>query len=262
MQAITLGGLQGIFEWLPVSSEAVITLLSLQFIEGITTQESIALALYLHMGTFLAALVYFRKEVGGLLRQTIAYKKADEETKKTINFYVVATLVSGVLGYLIFRGIVGLESWLEPQKVAITIILGMLLLITGVVQLLSRHSGPRSPKDLTATDSVFVGIAQGFAVIPGISRSGFTISALLLRGVDDNHSLKLSFILSLPIVLFGNIFLNTSSFIFTPELFLALVASFVLGLLTIRALLEVANKIKFGWFVLIFGALVIGSVFI
>ncbi|MDP3953207.1 MAG: undecaprenyl-diphosphate phosphatase [bacterium] len=262
IEAIVLGIAQGITEWVPVSSEGVTVLLGVNFFDGITATELIRLSLYLHLGTFLAALFYFRKDVGALLKQLFGYRKADEKVKATLNFYVLATLVSGGLGYILIRSIEGLEGFLGSTSKAIVIGLGVLLLVTGFFQLGKRRAGQRLAGDANLTDSLLTGVAQGLAVLPGLSRSGMTVATLLLRDFDDAQSLKMSFILSLPIVLVGNILLNTTRFVFTGELFMALLLAFLIGLATIHALLKFAKKIRFGYFVIFFGVLVLASVFI
>jgi len=98
--------------------------------------------------------------------------------------------------------------------------------------------------------------------LPGLCRSGFTVSALLLRLFDVQDALKLSFFMSLPIVLAGNIILNFNDLIFSNELIWGLIFSFIFGLLTIDLLLKIAKRINFGYFVLIFGLLLLGSVFV
>ncbi len=262
IEAIILGIAQGISEWIPISSEGLTVLIGVNFFDGISATELIRLSLYLHLGTFLAALLYFRKEVVHLLKQLLAYRKADQGTKSTLNFYLIATVVSGALGYALIRGVEGLEGALGSTSKAIVIALGVLLLITGAFQLGKRGVGRRKVADATLTDSLLAGVAQGLAVLPGLSRSGMTVATFLLRDFEDTQSLKMSFILSLPIVLVGNVLLNTTNFAFTAELFVALLLSFLLGISTIHALLKFAKKIRFGWFVIFFGLLVLGSVFV
>jgi len=261
IQSIVLGIAQGITEWIPISSEGVTVYLGVNFFDGISATELIRLSLYLHLGTFLAALFYFRKDVMVLLKQLISYRNADQATKNTLNFYLVATTVSGLLGYGFIRLVEGLEGALDFTSQAIIIALGVLLLITGVVQLGKKNAGDRDVSNATLTDSILAGVAQGLAVLPGLSRSGMTVATFLLRGFGDSQSLKMSFILSLPIVLIGNILLNTASFVFTLELFLALTLAFLIGISTIHALLRFAKKVRFGYFVVVFGVLVLASAF-
>ena len=98
---------------------------------------------------------------------------------------------------------------------------------------------------------------QGLSTLPGISRSGSTVSVLLLDKVDKTEALRLSFLMSLPIVLAGNIFFNLKGFAFSFNMLYGLFFSFVFGILTIHALIKVSKKINFGYFVLIFGLLMI-----
>ncbi len=262
IEAIILGITQGVTEWIPISSEGVTVLLGVKFFDGITINELIRLSLYLHLGTFLAAVVYFKKDVVSLIKQLIGYRKADAGTKAALNFYVIATLISGVLGITILKLIEKLEGSLDLTSKAVVIALGVLLLITGLIQLKKKIEGQRSAEQANLMDSVLTGVAQGIAVLPGFSRSGMTISTLVLRGFDDAQSLKMSFILSLPLVLAGNILLNGINFVFTAELFVALLLSFLAGIASIHLLLRFAKRVKFGWFVIFFGVLVIVSAFI
>lgn len=257
-ETVLLGAIQGIVEWLPVSSEAAIVLTRVYLAESpISLSESIELALFLHMGTFLAAFVYFRKDVVEILRDLLRYPEAGEEQRRTIFFLFLATLISGLLGFGLLQLIEGLESEYRMTGSGITFLIGMLLLITGLVQLLAPDEGLKGPDSLGWLDGTVLGIAQGFAAMPGISRSGITVSALLLRRYRDRLSLRLSFLLSLPIVLGGNIILNYEAFYLSPRMGAGLLSSFVFGLLTIHGLLELAKSIRFEYFVFLFGGLTI-----
>ena len=262
VQAAILGVAQGVAEWIPISSEGITVLLGAVFFRGVTITELVHFSLFLHLGTFLAALAYFYKDVWELLRGTLFYRRADKATKKLINFYITTTVVSGVVGMLVLRAMRGLEDWISPTTRGVLVVLGGMLLITGVVQLRRRTNGERTAADVGLTDGIVAGIAQGISVIPGISRSGMTVATLLLRGVDDKPSLKLSFIMSLPVVLAGNVVLNTSEFVLTIQSLVSLVLAFIFGLLVIRYLLKAAERLRFGWFMLLFGGLVIASAFL
>ncbi|MCR4260877.1 MAG: undecaprenyl-diphosphate phosphatase [Candidatus Colwellbacteria bacterium] len=262
IEAIVLGIAQGLTEWIPISSEGVTVLLGVKFFDGITVTELIRLSLYLHLGTFLAAVVYFKKEIVALLKQLFKYPQADATTKAALNFYVIATLISGTLGLTILKLVEKLEGNFDLSSKVMVIALGILLLITGSIQLKRKIEGKREEGQANLMDSVLTGMAQGLSVLPGFSRSGMTVATLLLRGFDDARSLKMSFILSLPIVLAGNILLNAVNFVFTAELFVALALSFLVGMASIHFLLKFAERIKFGYFVIFFGVLVIASALI
>ena len=262
LEPIILGTIQGIAEWLPISSSGMITLVMSNFFEVTDISVLLQRALFLHLGTLLAALVYFRKEVLVLIKALFNYRKTDAETKNVLNFLIISTIIAGIVGITIGLFLFNLN--LELTGKTITLVIGILLLITAGLQLSPRRKGPRNEKDLKISDSILLGIAQGTAVIPGISRSGITISTMLLRKIDDTLALKLSFLMSIPIVLFGNIFLNLPdiSSTFTYRSLVGLLLSFALGMLTIHLLIKLTKKINFGYFVLIFAILTILAVLV
>jgi undecaprenyl-diphosphatase len=99
-------------------------------------------------------------------------------------------------------------------------------------------------------------------VLPGLSRSGLTVAALLFRKFEDTEALRLSFLMSLPIVLGGNIILNATSFELSPVAVWGVVTSFLFGLLTIHLLFRLAKKVNFAWFAVLFGVATIAAAFI
>lgn len=257
-EALILGMIQGIVEWLPVSSEAAIVLTRVYLSESpVSLSESIELALFLHMGTFMAALVYFWGDVLEILRGLVRYPEIEEGRRRTIVFLMVATLISGLFGFGILELISGLESEYTLTGSTITLLIGLLLLFTGFMQMVAPDDGLKDVDSLNWLDGCLLGFAQGLAAMPGISRSGITVSALLLRKYTDRQALRLSFLLSLPIVLGGNIILNYESFILSAPLAVGLSSSFIFGLLTIHGLLKLARSIRFEFFVFIFGFLTI-----
>ncbi|HLA23315.1 MAG TPA: undecaprenyl-diphosphate phosphatase [Candidatus Nanoarchaeia archaeon] len=259
-QQIILGIIQGVTEWIPISSEGLLLFVNSNFFEPIELNLFLRQALLLHLGTFFAALIYFRKEVLILTEGLFNYRYSDSETRRTLRFLFIATLISGVLGLAILNFIEIIQINEMPfTSATVNIVVGFFLLVTGIFQLRASNAGFRRAYHLKDSDSIFLGILQGFAVIPGLSRSGLTVSGLLFRKVNDTTALKLSFIMSLPIVLLGNVFLNFNSFIFIKEMFFALIVSFAFGLMTIHLLMEFSRKVKFGHFVIAFGLLVLAA---
>lgn len=260
LESIILGTIQGIAEWLPVSSEGMIFLVKSNFFyKGESIKEIAELALFLHFGTFLAALVYFRKDVLMLIKEFFRYKKAEEKNKKIINFLVISTLISGILGLGLLTLVDGFDrnSSLQNFTKYVNIIIGVLLLITAYLLIRAKKGGERNEENLKISDGVILGFVQAFSVLPGLSRSGLTVSALLIKKLNSETAIKLSFLMSLPIVLAGNIILNLKEFNLNINSFLGLCFSFGFGLLTINILLRLAKKINFGYFVLVFGLLMI-----
>jgi len=267
LENIILGTIQGIAEWLPISSEGLIFLVKTNFFQTGTVDELIHQALFLHLGTFFAALIYFRKETWFLLKNLLCYKKAESETKKVLNFLIISFLISGVLGYVIIRFLANLDIQLKSAGKMITAAIGVLLLITAGLQLKAKKTGLRKYANIKNSDSILLGFMQTLAALPGLSRSGLTVSALLLRKFDDHVALKLSFLMSLPITLAGNLVYNLPYVIKNVETIhelslLGVLFAFIFGFLTIGVLLKIAQKINFSYFVLGFAILTLLAVLI
>ena len=255
LEGIVLGIIQGITEWLPISSEGFIVLAEVHLFGQSNVRDMIYVALLLHLGTFLAALVYFRREVWTLIKALFQYRRATPVEQATLKFLVLSTLISGLLGFILLQTIIRLESYLLIPAKVLTGAIGLLLLITAWLQLTVKSGSPKNPGDLSYVDGLILGVVQGLAVLPGLSRSGLTVSTLLLRKFDDTHALTLSFLMSLPVVLGANIVLNLDHFSITPSNLLGCLLSFVFGLATIHLLLALSRKLNFGYFVLVFGLL-------
>ncbi len=262
-EAMVLGLIQGVVEWLPVSSEGALVLAKIHLFEGSAElTNTIKLSLFFHLGTFFSALVYFYDDVKNLLRGVLRFRQTPNSIRKTIVFLVVATVISGLLGWGFIRIVALLEHGLSLTGKGVTLLVGLLLLVTGLTQLRARKGGELTPDDLGWLDGIILGFAQGLAVFPGISRSGMTVSFLLLLNYEEEQALRLSFLLSLPIVLGANVILNADRLILSASGFTGLLTAFLSGLLTIHLLLEVARTMNFGYFVLFFGFMTIAAAFV
>lgn len=251
-EIIILGIIQGVAEWLPISSSALVSLVSINFFGG-GALESISLALFLHIGTFTAALVYYRREVRSVFRSFFHWKSASGETRQLGKFLSITTVLSLAIAGILFLAGEQILFRLETSGRMLTGVIGLMLIATGVMQLYFKQVGERRVESHNTKDALLLGIAQGLAVIPGISRSGITIAALLLRQFKEKEALRLSFLMSLPIVLIGNIALQFSSFKIDLELFVGAIVAFIFGLLTIHVLVKVARSVAFGYLALLFG---------
>jgi undecaprenyl-diphosphatase len=257
-QQIILGIIQGIIEWMPISSEGFLLLVTSNFFGEIEIELFLRQALFLHLGTFFAALVYFRKEVRELIEGAVNYKSSDSETKRTLKFLFIATIISGIFGLAIlnFIGLIKITE-IPLASASVNYLIGFLLIITGLLQLKASSAGFRKEYHLNNTDGIFLGFMQGLTVLPGLSRSGLTISSFLFRNIDETVALRLSFIMSLPIVLLANIALNFRDFVFIKSMFFGFLLSFIFGFLTIHLLMEFSRKVKFGYFAIFFVLLAI-----
>ncbi len=262
LQSILLGVIQGIAEWLPVSSSGIIALVMSNFLDAGSLEPIISKALWLHLGTFLAALIYFWKDVYKIFKAPFKPKGTYEGEKKMFSFFLVVTIITGIIGFAFFEFLTSYEDSLNITGKTITALVGALLLVTGLLQISVKKKGLRGQKDINHKDSVILGISQGFASLPGVSRSGITIASLLLRRFNDTSALKLSFIMGLPVVLVGNLLLNMENFALGGTAIYGLLVSFIVGIAAIHGLMKLSRKINFGWFVLVFAILMVLSIFI
>jgi undecaprenyl-diphosphatase len=255
-QGLLLGVVQGIAEWLPISSEGINTLILTYFYDE-QTREAIAESIWLHLGTVCAALTYFRREVADLLRHVPQYVRQlgtgeNSERSSLITFLIVATALTGAVGAPLM--LIELSEESVPAGIVMAVI-GAFLIVTGLVQRLARRvSGTRTT--LGVRDAVLVGVVQAFAAFPGLSRSGLTVSALLLRGYVAKQAMRVSFLMSIPAVLgavIGLALLGEASFDVVAVS--GILTAFVFGLASIGLLMKVATRIPFWQFCLVLGAL-------
>lgn len=239
--SIILGVIQGLTEFLPVSSSGHLVLAQ-KFIPGFA-EPGVVFEVILHLGTLVAVITYFRKSILEIFFD-----------KKYIGILIIGTLPAVFFG-LIFKG--ALESSFKMGG----LFLGVQFLITSILCFLTDiKSGKR--KEISRVDAFWIGISQAIAILPAISRSGATIFTGVRRGIDTKEAAKYSFLLSIPSVLGANILeiLTHSQSIFPIEgyYFTGLVTSFIVGMisiyLTIRFLYKRMFKV-FGVYTLLIGFL-------
>jgi len=184
LDAILWGAVQGLTEFLPVSSSGHLVLIpALLGREG----PDIGTTAMLHLGTLAAVLVYFRSDLA-------AMAKFDRPGRRMITIIVIGTIPAVILGLLF-------EDKLDQLTERPKLVAGMLIL-TGVIMLATRvlRPGSKTTERLSPTDSGLIGLAQSFALIPGVSRSGMTISAGLARGMDRVEAARFAFLLGIPVI--------------------------------------------------------------
>jgi undecaprenyl-diphosphatase len=239
-----LGLIQGLAEWVPISSEAMVNLVAINFF-NIDAATSIELALMLHAGTLLSAIIYFRSHIKELLANPRHHLP---EWK----FYIISTVISIFLGGVIYLGLKQVVVS-ESGGAIVTLIMAGALFLTA--WLLSRRGdGLKEIDNVSTADAVVLGITQGLAVIPGISRSGSTTALALMREFKSEVALRLSFMMGIPMIAIGSALLLFDSEnlenIFSVPFLVALISAFLFGLLSIAALMKIAARISFVKFVL------------
>jgi len=248
IEYLLLGILQGITEWLPISSQGM-TILASQTL-GFEVSKALDLSIWLHSGTLLAAVIYFRKDLLAILKL---------EKRELLWFLLLSTIITAIVGGPLYLGFSeSVEGF--PGEILIGIV-GVLLIVTGIIQ---KYAKPKEKtiKEASKKDTIIAGIAQGFSALPGISRSGITTSVLLFSGFSSKSALKLSFLMSIFAVGAAEVGLQLrGGFTVGSGEILALVTSFGVGILTISLLLKLATKIKFWAFCIFLGILSIASLF-
>jgi undecaprenyl-diphosphatase len=260
---VLLGVVQGISEWLPVSSKTQVLIVSSLFL-GLSFNEGYALGLFLEVGSFFAATIYFRREVWLVLRSIAG--RGTKEGVLLLKYLVVLTAITGVMGVAIYVSISSLN--LGSAIGVPMIILGCILLLDGLLISISRSKyTPRlTLETMSLKDLVAIGFAQGLAAFPGVSRSGVTVSSMLLLGTDAKDAFRLSFLALIPASLgatavtlvFSRKEITGGIAALSPATVLVAIAvTAVVGLVTIRWLLRVASTERITTLVFALGVLAI-----
>jgi undecaprenyl-diphosphatase len=189
--ALFLGVVQGITEFLPISSSAHLALLEHYFnVEG----GGLGFDILLHVGTLFALVAYFYQDWLDMARAFISPSRYNRPERKMLFFILIATIPGALAGLLfekqaetIFRA---------PVRIAILLSVVALLLILG--EILARHS--RRLDQLTLKDAILIGLSQAFAIMPGVSRSGITMTTGLFLGLTRRSAAHFSFLMSTPII--------------------------------------------------------------
>jgi undecaprenyl-diphosphatase len=237
-QAVFLGLLQGLTEFLPVSSSGHLAIAQ-HFLPGFS-QPGVLFDVMLHLATMGAVILYFRREC--LLLATAPFRRDPQALlyRRLLALLVLGSVPTAVIGLLFKDFFVGLFENIY--------VVCLMLLVTGSLLFLSERlrRGQRREEQLTWRDALLVGTVQGGAIIPGISRSGSTIAALLLNGVDGETAARFSFLLALPAVFGAGLLslfdLQRADSMALPACLAGMAVAFVVGLVSIHLLLAVVRR--------------------
>jgi undecaprenyl-diphosphatase len=199
VQAVLLGIVQGLTEFLPISSSAHLVLVPALLGWRFSEDTAFVFDVLVQMGTLVAVVVYFRQDLVGLVRGTIdglIRRRPFEAPMSRLAWLIVLATLPAVIAGLFLKDIVD-QVFSDPIAVS------YFLLLTAVWLVLSERIGKRTRDldGLSAADALWVGVAQAAALFPGISRSGSTIGAGLTRHLDRQSSARFSFLMSIPVML-------------------------------------------------------------
>jgi undecaprenyl-diphosphatase len=251
LEAILLGIVQGLTEFLPISSSGHLVLgeylLKVKF-------DDISFEVFLHFGTLLSVVIFFRRTIWSMLKAVWLKIRSvfaggttgpDSEYWRLFWLIIVGTTPAGLIGALF-------KDYLE-RSFSSVIFVSFMLLFTGTVLFLTKFVKKKKEK-LGFNDALWVGLAQALAMLPGISRSGLTISTGIFRKVEKSKAAEFSFLLSLPAVLGASLLelkdvLSHNSASQDLRIYaIGAVTAFVVGYLSIKFLLNVIKKGKFQYF--------------
>tara|TARA_Y100000310_G_scaffold345575_1_gene466794 strand:- start:10729 stop:11502 length:774 start_codon:yes stop_codon:yes gene_type:complete len=243
-QAIILGMVQGITEWLPISSSGHLALIQMLF--GL--EVPISFDILLHFSTLLVLLTVYWKDLLEICKAWLRFDRKSSEFKLGY-LLIIGTIPTAIIG-LLFKD-------LFASFFSSILAIGIAYLFTAIILFLSKLS--KENQKMSTPSALLVGLAQGIAIIPGVSRSGSTISLGLLIGINRRDIAKFSFLLALPAIL-GATILEGGSIVgseigFVTVLF-GMVSAYIVGFLSLKWLLSVIEKKSFylfGWYCLALG---------
>jgi len=241
IQAIVLSIVQGITEWFPISSSGHLAL-----IQNFFGFQNLSYDVYLHFASIIAVIVIFRKDIYKLL-------KFDAESWEYIRLLITAMIPIFFIGILFRDLIVSMFSNL--------LFLGFFFFISGIIVYSTRFSEEKKSR-IKWFDSFSIGLFQALAILPGISRSGMTISGGLFRNLKKEQAIRFSFLLAIPVMLIASLAesINFISEVDFPILLISFGVTFFISLFTIKMLLGIikrGNFWKFGIYNMLLGILIL-----
>lgn len=242
-EAIILGIIQGLTEFLPVSSSGHLELVKALFDNEVVPEESLLFTVVVHFATALSTIVIFRKDILQILNGLFQFKW-NEETRFSLKI-IISMIPAAIVGVFFDKEI---EMLFSGQ----ILLVGLMLLITGLLLFLADKA-KNTNKKVSNRNAIIIGIAQAIAILPGISRSGATISASVLLQIDRTQAARFSFLMVLPLII-AKMFMDLAGgeFNFSGEQVLILssgfLAAFLSGLLACKWMISLVKNAKLTYF--------------
>ncbi|PKO13569.1 MAG: undecaprenyl-diphosphatase UppP [Chloroflexi bacterium HGW-Chloroflexi-10] len=251
-QAIILGIIQGLTEFLPVSSSGHLVIAPYLFGWQIPESQIFPFDVLVQWGTLLAVIIYFRKDLWGIVRDFLVgifQKKPFGSTNARMGWYlVIATIPAVVIGFLFKDAI--------EQVFHSVLATALFLLVTAGLLIISEKI-QKTSKDLSKmnwVDALVIGFCQVLSILPGVSRSGSTIAGGLFRNIHRTEAARFSFLMSIPVMLgagllsLDDLFEIPNLLSFAPSMVVGFISAAIVGFLSIHWLLKFLNKNKLIYF--------------
>lgn len=243
IEAIILGIVQGLTEFLPVSSSGHLELVKTILGDQSVPEESLLMTVVLHAATALSTTVIFRRDIQEILAGLFQFKNNEQFQ---FSLKIVLSMIPAAVVGVVF------DEQIEQLFGGQILMVGFMLLITGAL-LFAADKAKSTLKNVSYRDSILIGIAQAIAILPGISRSGATISTSVLLGVDRQKAARFSFLMVVPLILgkmakdiaSGDLSQSSTSSVL---LIAGFVAAFLAGLIACRWMIALVRKSKLKYF--------------
>jgi len=253
IEALLLGIIQGLTEFLPVSSSGHLEITKFILGDNSLPEDSMLMTVVLHAATAISTLVVFRKDLLEIFQGLFQFKW-NEETKFSLKI-ILSMIPAGIVG-------VFFNDEIESLFGGRLLLVGSMLIVTAILLLLADRA-KTTDKGVSYWASLIIGISQAIAIMPGISRSGATISTSVLLGIDRSKAARFSFLMVVPLILgamakdimSGEIVYESTQMI---PLIVGFMAAFITGILACTWMISLVKKAKLSWFAL--WCLLVGSI--
>ncbi|MCH2223236.1 MAG: undecaprenyl-diphosphate phosphatase [Crocinitomicaceae bacterium] len=243
LEAIILGIVQGLTEFLPVSSSGHLELVKEIQGQELSGESSMMMTVVLHFATALSTIVVFRKEVAQIIKGLFAFK-ANEEFLFSVKI-VLSMIPAAIIGVMF-------DDFIEAFFNGNILFVGTMLILTGLLLFLADRAR-KTDKNVSVSNAIVIGIAQAIAILPGISRSGATIGTSVLLGVDREKAARFSFLMVVPLIL-GKMAKDLFSDDFTTNgvgygvIGVGFLAAFITGVVACTWMISLVKRSKLSYF--------------
>ena len=251
--ALLLGVVQGLTEFLPVSSSGHLELAKALFQADFVAKDSLLFTITLHGATALSTLVFFRKDIGFIFKELLTFKPSPSFY---FSLHIIISMIPAVIVGLFLEDLI---TQLFDQNI---LLVGAMLLLTGVLLGLADRA-KSTLKDINAKSAFIIGLLQAVALLPGISRSGATIATAVLLGIDKEKAARFSFLMVVPLIVgsMAKSILDADSIEADTSLLpliIGFIAAFFTGLAACKWMINIVKKAQlkyFSWYCFIIGTL-------
>ena len=243
LTALLLGIVQGLTEFLPVSSSGHLELVKALTEAENLPQENLLFTIILHGATALSTVVVFRKDIGKIIKDVLRFKA---NASFYFSLYILISMIPAALVGLFLEELI---STLFNQNI---LLVGAMLLLTGGLLFLADRA-KSSTKNISASSAAIIGLFQAIAILPGISRSGATIATAVLLGIDKEKAARFSFLMVIPLILGSmakslmdadNLTLNDSIF----PMLIGFTGAFITGIIACKWMIAIVKKAQLTYF--------------